>query len=392
MEKNASQLLVGIPKAPKPNRPRLSVGFILAKRFTLCAFANFIDVLRLSADEGDRSRPILCDWSVLSDTMNAVPSSCGIAVQPNERLGDPAKFDYIVAIGGLIDEIPNLSTAYTQYLHRAAAAGVPLVGVCTGAFILHRAGLMNGYRCCVSWFHHADFLERFDGLNLVSDQIFVVDRDRLTCSGGASSAHLAAYLVDKHVGRAQASKSLHIMIIDDALRPEKPQPGLPIDLKTTDPLVKRTLLLMQQNIDAPLSVTEIARRMGHSKRQIERHFRTALGTSPQVAFLEIRLAFARHLLETTGKSVAAIAVECGFCDSSHLSRMFRRRFGDTPHAIRQSSAAEHKHFPTILENFSPSPTLPLPMATPSADFPPPPWWFDFDKSEHTITSLEVEQG
>ena len=237
---------------PRPGGPRLSVGFILAKRFTLCAFANFVDVLRLAADEGDRSRPILCDWSVLSDTMDPVPSSCGVTVQPNDRLGDPARFDYIVVVGGLLEEIPNISPAYTRFLERAAEAGVPLVGLCTGAFILHRAGLMHGYRACVSWFCHADFLEQFDGLEPISDQIFVVDGDRLTCAGGASSAHLAAYLVEKHVGRAQASKSLHIMIIDDALRPEKPQPGIPLELKTEDPMVRRALLLMQQRIDTPL--------------------------------------------------------------------------------------------------------------------------------------------
>ncbi len=328
--------LEGAAPRPRGSGSRLSVGFILAKRFTLCAFANFVDVLRLAADEGDRSRPIMCDWSVLSDTLNAVPSSCGITVQPTERLGDPTKFDYIVVVGGLIDEIPNLNSVYTQYLQQAASAGVPLVGLCTGAFILHRAGLMDGYRCCVSWFHHTDFLEQFDGLKPISDQIFVVDRKRLTCSGGASSAHLAAYLVEKHVGRAQASKSLHIMIIDDALQPEKPQPGIPLDLKTKDPLVKRALLIMQQNIDTPLSITEVARRMGNSKRLVERHFRTALGSSPQAAFLGVRLAFARHLVETTDKSVAAIAVECGFCDSSHLSRMFRRRFERTPNEIRRS--------------------------------------------------------
>lgn len=357
-ERSRSAPAVARARQSRPDGPRLSVGFILAKRFTLCAFANFVDVLRLAADEGDRSRPIMCEWTVLSDTLNAVPSSCGIAVQPNERLGDPAKFDYIVVIGGLIDEIPNLSPAYIQYLQRAASLGVPLAGVCTGAFILHRAGLMEGYRCCVSWFHHTDFLEQFDGLDPVSDQIFIVDGDRLTCSGGASSAHLAAYLVEKHVGRAQASKSLHIMIIDDALRPEKPQPGIPLDLKTEDPMVRRALLIMQQNIDTPLSVTEIAARMGNSKRQLERHFRTALGTSPQAAFLGLRLAFARHLIETTKKSIAAIAVECGFCDSSHLSRMFRHRFGCTPHEIRKPQHAglgqwdgptQAEHLPATLE-------------------------------------------
>ena len=323
------------PRAGKPasGGPRLSVGFILARRFTLCAFANFVDVLRLAADEGDQ-RPILCDWSVLSDTMAPVASSCGVTVQPNQRLGDPAGFDYVVVVGGLLEEVPNLKPAYARFLQRAASAGVPLVGLCTGAFILHRAGLMRGYQACVSWFCHADFLEQFDGLEPVSDRIFVVDRDRLTCAGGASSAHLAAYLVERHVGRAQATKSLHIMIIDDALRPEEPQPGIPLDFRTGDPLVRRALLLMQQRIDAPLSVAELARQMGNSKRQLERHFRSALDTSPQAALLDIRLSFARHLLETTDKSVSAIAVDCGFCDSSHLSRMFRRRYGCTPQETR----------------------------------------------------------
>jgi transcriptional regulator GlxA family with amidase domain len=205
---------------------QLTVGIILARRFTLCALGNFVDVLRLAADEGDRSRPILCSWRVLSPTMEPIASSCGIVVQPDERLGDPMRFDYLVVVGGLVDEIENLHPETVHYLERAAAAGVPLVGVCTGTFALHRAGLMQGYRACVSWFHHEDFLERFDGLRPVSDQIFVVDRDRLTCSGGVSSAHLAAFIVERHLGRARASKSLHIMIIDAAAA-EEPQPGMP---------------------------------------------------------------------------------------------------------------------------------------------------------------------
>ncbi len=336
----SGQTATGRPKRVVAAKPRLSVGFILARRFTLCAFANFVDVLRLAADEGDRSRPILCKWAILSDTMSALPASCGVLVQPTERLGDPREFDYIVVVGGLIDEIPSLSPAYTQYLRRAAAAGVPLVGLCTGAFILHRAGLMDGYRCCVSWFVHADFLEQFDGLEPVSDQIFVVDRDRLTCSGGASSAHLAAHLVEKHVGCAQASKSLHIMIIDGAQSAETPQPGLPLTFKTADPVVKKALLLMQQNFDVPPSVIEIARRVGTSKRQLERRFREAIGSSPHVASLEMRLSFALHLIEHSQKSIALIAAECGFCDTSHLSRMFRRRFAATPQEFRKVHASD----------------------------------------------------
>lgn len=318
---------------------QLDVGFILARRFTLCAFANFVDVLRLAADEGDRSRPILCGWKVLSPTMDPIASSCGTVVQPGERLGDPARFDYLVVVGGLVDEVENLHPDTVRFLERAAAKGVPLVGVCTGTFALHRAGLMRGYRACVSWFHHADFLERFDGLEPVSDQIFVVDRDRLTCSGGVSSAHLAAHLVERHLGRARAAKSLHIMMIDAAMAAEEPQPGMPLALATSDALVRKALLVMQQSIDAPLSIGRVVARLGVSQRKLERHFRDALAMTPLQADRLIRIEQAKHLLATTARSATRIAADTGFCDLPHLIRVFRTAEGMTPEAWRRREGA-----------------------------------------------------
>jgi transcriptional regulator GlxA family with amidase domain len=318
---------------------QLNVGFILARSFTLCAFANFVDVLRLSADEGDRSRPILCSWRVLSPTSEPIASSSGVSVQPDEPLGDPVRFDYLVVVGGLVEETENLHPETVRFLERAAAAGVPLVGVCTGTFALHRAGLMTGYRACVSWFHHEDFLERFDGLEPVSDQIFVDDRDRLTCSGGVASAHLAAFIVRRHLGAARAAKSLHIMIIDEAAA-EEPQPGMPLALVTDDALVRRSLLIMQQSIDAPLSIGRVAARTGASRRKLERHFRDALGMTPLQADRLIRVEQAKHLLRTTGRSATQIAAETGFCDLPHLIRVFRAQEGMTPEAFRRASAGD----------------------------------------------------
>lgn len=322
---------------------KLKVGFILARRFTLCAFANFVDVLRLSADEGDRSRPILCSWRILSATTEAITSSCGVAVQPDERLGDPARFDYLVVVGGLVDEIENLHPDTVDFLKRAAAVGVPLVGICTGTFILHRASLMQGYRACVSWFHHADFLERFDELKPVSDQIFVVDRDRLTCSGGVSSAHLAAFIVERHLGRARAAKSLHIMIIDEAMAAEEPQPGMPLALVADDPLVRKAQLLMQQSIDAPLSIGRLVAALKVSRRKLERHFRNALGMTPLEADRLIRIAQAKHLLRTTKRSATQIAADTGFCDLPHLIRVFRVAEGITPDAFRKAAKSIAKN-------------------------------------------------
>jgi transcriptional regulator GlxA family with amidase domain len=317
---------------------QLNVGLILTRRFTLCALGNFVDVLRLAADEGDRSRPILCSWRVLSPTMEPIASSCGIVVQPEERLGDPGRFDYLVVVGGLVDEIENLHPDMVHFLERAAAIGVPLVGVCTGTFVLHRAGLMKGYRACVSWFHHEDFLERFDGLKPVSDQIFVVDRDRLTCSGGVSSAHLAAFIVEKHLGKARAAKSLHIMIIDEAMAAEEPQPGMPLALASDDPLVRKALLAMQQSIDAPLSVGRVVAQLGVSRRKLERRFSEVLGMTPLAADRLIRLEQAKHLLRTSKRSATQIATDTGFCDLPHMIRVFRAAEGITPDVFRRSRA------------------------------------------------------
>ena len=325
---------VQAPSTP-PSAPRLRVGFILTRRFTLCAFANFVDVLRLAADEGDGSRPILCGWRVLSTTTGPVISSSGIAVQPEERLGDPARFDYIVVVGGLMQELEYLDPAHAEFLHRAAQAGVPLVGVCTGAFVLHRAGLLQGYRCCVSWFHHNDFLEQFDGITPVSDQIFVVDRDRLTCSGGTSSAHLAAFLVDRHIGRAAAKKSLAIMMIDEAMAAERPQPGLPLELSTADPLVRKALLTIQQRLEAPMTVAALAVHLKTSRRKLERHFAEALNMTPSQASMAIRLSHAELLLSRSARNVTQVAQDCGFVDVSHLIRVFKTARGVTPEAWRR---------------------------------------------------------
>lgn len=321
----------------QPPHPPLRIGFLLAPRFTLSAFANFVDVLRLAADEGDGSRPIRCQWTVLSQTLAPIQSSCGVRIQPGERLGDPGRFDYIVVVGGLIDAGPGPGAETAAFLHRAATARVALGGICTGVFALARCGLMDGYRCCVSWFHHEDFLAEFERMQPVSDQIFVVDRDRLSCSGGVSAAHLAAFLVDRHLGRAAARKSLSIMMIDEALEGDQPQPGLPLELSAHDPLVRRALLAMQQNLHAPLSIARIAQDLGVGRRKLERHFNADLGISPADASIRIRLAQARMLLRQTSHTVTRIAEDTGFCDASHLIRVFREAEGVTPDIWRQNA-------------------------------------------------------
>lgn len=322
----------GKPLAKK----RLRVAFLLADNFTLTAFASFVDVLRLSADEADRSRPIHCDWTVLSDTMNPVRSSCGVKVQPDTRLRNAGDYDYIVVVGGLIQEEDGFSSDCIAYLKVAAARGKNLIGLCTGVFTLYEAGLLEGYRCCVSWFHHDEFVERFEAAQPVSDQIFVVDRDRLTCSGGHGAAHLAAWVVEKHIGRTAATKSLSIMIINEAMTGENPQPGFQTDLVAREPLVKKALLRMRQNIESPETVAKMAEKLGVTRRKLERAFNADIGISPSRAALRIRLDAAKKLLGEPNKTTTQIALSTGFCDASHFIHAFKAEIGMNPTDYRNT--------------------------------------------------------
>ena len=319
---------------PGARRTALSIGFVLQPDFTLLAFAGFIDALRLAADERDGSRPIRCSWAVLSDGDAPIRASCGVCVNPTGVLGDPKQFDYLVVVGGLLAGGPRLPARVVDYLRAADREGVPLIGICTGSFVLARAGLMRGYRACVSWFHHEEFRREFPDHPAVSSQLFIIDRNRITCAGGTSVVHLAAHLIERHCSRNDAAKALRIMIEKAPLSPRTPQPQPSLAHATENNHVRGAMLMMERNFAAPPAIESIARRMHVSRRQLERLFRLELGMTPSQFASRLRLQTARDLLISTSAAIAAIAAECGFADCSHFSRTFRACFGESPSATR----------------------------------------------------------
>lgn len=324
-------------------RPRLSVGIVLAEHFTLSAFSLFLDPLRLAADEGDRSRPIRCRWAIMGSRPDPVRASCGVAVALTSSFVDPRELDYVVVVGGVLHAGRQVDAPTIAYLKRAADAGATLVGLCTGSFILCRAGLMDGRRCCVSWFHYQDFVAEFPDREAVADRLFVVDGDRITCAGGAGVADLANYLVERHLGRAAAQKSREVLLFDRAREGSAAQPHPAIAESAADPRVRRALLLMEQHLSDPLPISTIATRLGISVRQLERGFHAVLGLRPAEQYRRLRLRYARWLLDNTDRSVTDIALHAGFADCAHFSRQFKELHGFSPTgnraATRQTRAA-----------------------------------------------------
>jgi transcriptional regulator GlxA family with amidase domain len=314
----------------------LSVGFILMPNFTLLPFSAFVDALRLAADEGDLSQQIHCQWTLMSHNQEKITSSSGVSVQPWENYRDPAEFDYIVVVGGLLSDTLHGSDPLIEYLQRADHAHIPIIGLCTGSFAMIRAGLMKDRRCCVSWFHYKDLTDRYSDVTPVADQLFVDDGDRITCAGGAVAADLAGYIIERHLGQSWARKSMRILVMDSPRPATTPQPQASPHGGFNNKWVSKALLLMEQNISRPLGTDAIASRLNISKRQLQRLFVSETGDSIQKFYRTMRLSYGLWLVGNTGRSITDIAQECGFSDTAHFSRAFRLTFNKKPSEYRRS--------------------------------------------------------
>lgn len=319
---------------------KLRVAFLLTPSFTLTAFAGFVDALRLAADEGDRSRPLLARWAVLDASGGPVLSSCGASVAPNAPLDSPQGYDYVVVVGGLLHGGQRVPARLTAFLRQAAAAGVKLVGLCTGSFVLARAGLLDGHVACVSWFHREEFAAEFPECRIVSNQMFVVDRDRLTCAGGTSVVHLAAHVIERAIGRASAVKALRIMIEEQPLPSRTLQPEQVLSVRSTDTVVHKAMLLLEQQLHAPATIEKLCTPLGIGRRQLERRFQQDVGLSPAEYRQQLRLERARWLLQNTDLEVTEVALECGFQDGASFARVVRKALGSSPREVRQAARTD----------------------------------------------------
>lgn len=318
-----------------PDRPILRVGIVLLPYFTLTAFSAFIDAIRLAADEGDKSRQLDCQWVVMTPHMRAVQASCGVYIQSHEQLQDPVSFDYLTVVGGLLKSADYPDPTLVDYLRLAAKKAVPLIGLGTGSFALAHAGLMKGRNCCVSWYHLNEFRTIFPDVKAAADQLFVFDRDRITCAGGTGVVDVAAYLIDKHLGRSRSLKILRLMHVDHLREPTTPQWQFDSETLPFHDRVRRAILLIEQNLADPLCVSDIARVLRISPRQLQRSFRRDTGQSLMEFARLLRLKHAYEQVVHTQRALTEIAYDCGFSDASHFARCFRRHYGCSPSSVRQ---------------------------------------------------------
>lgn len=310
--------------------------FLLLPQFSMIAFAAAIDPLRLA---NRAARRPLYSWRTASEGGEPVAASNGCAITTDMRLEDVPRDASIVVCAGL--EVKEAVTRpVLTWLRRQSRLGIHIGSVCTGAYILARAGLLDGKRCTIHWENQASFAEEFPDTEL-HNLLYVTDENIFTCAGGTAAADMMVHMIAEDHGPELASKVadslVHAPMRGDA---DRQRLSVPARIGVRHPKLVSVIQSMEANIEDPISPSELARGVSMSTRQLERLFRRYLDRSPKRYYMELRLERARKLLLQTDMSVINVALACGFTSPSHFSKCYRSHFNRTPYRERGTPSGQ----------------------------------------------------
>jgi transcriptional regulator GlxA family with amidase domain len=273
------------------------------------------------------------EFALCSPDGGPVRTSSGFLVTPHADLGPLETADLVAVPAHSFEaEVP---LELKQALRRAEQRGAMVMSVCSGAFVLGEAGLLDGRRCTTHWRYAGELARRFPLAQVECNSLYVEDGQVLTSAGTAAGIDLCLHLVRRVHGSAIATKLARRMVVPPQ-RPggqaqfiEAPLPRRP-DAATLQPL----LTWLIENLEAQSTVEDLAARVHMAPRTFARRFRAETGTTPHDWITSQRVLLARRLLEETELGVEAVAVRAGFGDAATLRHHFTRRVGATPHSYR----------------------------------------------------------
>lgn len=296
-------------------------GLLLFDAFSMHCLANTVEPLR--AANGFAGRRVY-DWRFLTLDGGPVISSSGLEVTAHARLADHSGEMLIVMPSYRFQD--HTSVDVLRALRASVRRHETLAGFDTGSWLLAAAGLLAGRRATIHWEEFDNFAEAFPDVSAQRDR-FVLDGDRITCGGAITAFETVMHLIGRDHGEALRLEVATLFMSPEATGPH----GAPTARGKT---VARALTLMQANLEAPLPLSEIARRVGRSQKEIAKRTQAELGATPQAVYRRLRLILARKLVIETDLPVAEIALRSGYDDPSALTRAFRAEFGVSPRDMR----------------------------------------------------------
>ncbi|MFB2532568.1 GlxA family transcriptional regulator [Paracoccus sp. p3-h83] len=322
--------------------------FVLLDRFTMMSLAGAVEPLRLANRAAGRT---LYTWRLLGEGGLEARCSNGARIGLDGGLGaddadDLTPDDTILVIGG-IDVADATTRPVLNWLRARARRGGPVGGLCTGAWALARAGLLEDRRATIHWENQDGFAEDFPRVELVKS-VFVIDGKRLTCAGGMASTDLMLRLIATDHGEELAATVADQLIYTTIRTGQDSQRlSIPTRIGVRHGKLAQVIGRMEANLEDPISPAILAEQVGMSTRQLERLFRRYLHRSPKRYYMEIRLAKARNLLMQTDLPVIEVALACGFASPSHFSKCYRAQYGSTPYRERGALGGPEDEAPEV---------------------------------------------
>lgn len=305
------------------------IGFVVIPGFQIMslAAASVFEIANLRAGEP------LYEIHILSETGGKVENSLGMQVEtmPFQKTG----FDTLIVGSGV--DIPSASAGLVRLLQAAMTTTRRIASICMGAFILADAGLLDGRRATTHWAAANALKARFPAITVEEDRIFVTDGAVWSSAGMTAGIDLALAMVEKDHGLDLARSVARTLVVYHRRSGGQSQHSALLELEPKSDRIQNALAYAKQNLNAPLSVEQLADVANLSPRQFSRAFRAETGQSPAKAVEHLRVEAARLMMEQGRHSIDIVARETGFADRERMRRAFLRAFGQPPQAIRRNA-------------------------------------------------------
>lgn len=305
----------------------VQVTFVLLPKFTMLAFSSAIEPLRIA---NQLTGQALFEWQTLSEAGQPVACSNGVPIMVDGAFGGRQP-DGIVLVCSGVEPEDQVTAALGDWLRGLWRRGRTVGGLCTGAYALARAGILKDRRFTLHWENLAGFAETYPDLH-AARQVFCIDERIVTCAGGVAAADLMLKIIDDRFGTVLGQEVMNMCLLTGRRSEGDAQiTSLAARLGTRHEKLIEAVAFLEARIEEPFDLDACAAQLRLSRRQIERLFNRYLGLTPVRYMNDLRLQRGRALLAETDMSVTDVAIACGYASTSHFSKSFRLKYGQSPH-------------------------------------------------------------
>jgi transcriptional regulator GlxA family with amidase domain len=308
------------------------VGFVICPGYSLMGLAAVpaFEVANLIGDE------TVYELHFVSEHGGPVAASAGMNLE-TEAFGETA-FDTLIIGGG--NFFRESTFGLIALLQQASKEARRVAAICTGAFVLGEAGLLDGRRVTTHWMHARELQEQFPNCTVDVDRIFINDGPIWTSAGMSAGIDLALALIEADLGQEVAQTVARTLVLYHRRAGGQSQFSALLELEPKSDRVQSALTYAKQNLHRPLTVEDLAGAARLSPRQFSRVFHAETGQSPAKAIENLRVEAARVMMERSRHPIDVVADQTGFADRNRMRRAFLRAFGQPPQVLRRQARQE----------------------------------------------------